>query len=233
VAHTDGMRISRTIVGAGVLAVEVGLAVLGVVVQYGFTAEYGNITDSPLEGFRWGFSTGIGAVALALVGVVAVVAVLVSSKLGPRLVAVAIPVLMVAGMLAITPFALRHKLELQYNATPQCLSSEDSGFGPGSRAMHRSQQAFESFEHVGHFGGGGGTGVGGCDRSFILTNDVDVLQHYRSALPEAGWRVVEDDGHRLRAERGGMAFEVVICGRTDGVVWAGRVGQSGEARCRR
>jgi hypothetical protein len=64
----------------------------------------------------------------------------------------------------------------------------------------------------------------------VLTEDVDVLQHHRAKMPEAGWRIVEDDAHHLRAERDGMAFEVVRCAR-DGVVWAGRHDSGGEAQC--
>lgn len=224
------MRFTRTTAAAGLLVVEAGLALLGVLFHYGLTAEYGDITDSALEGLRSGFSAGTGGMALVLVGVAALVAVFVSSQLWMRLAAAAIPVLMVVGMLAVTPAALREKLAVQYDATPQCVSDEDMGPGPGSRAQRESQQAFESIEHVGHFGGGGGSGVGGCDRSFVLTKDLDVLQDYRAALPEAGWRMVEDDAHHLRAERDGMAFEVVTCDR-GGVVWAGRNGAGGGARC--
>ncbi len=64
----------------------------------------------------------------------------------------------------------------------------------------------------------------------MLTEGVDVLQHYREVLDDAGWRVVEDDEDYLRAERDGMAFEVVLCER-GGVVWAGRVGDGRGARC--
>lgn len=228
--HNGGMRAIRTGAAAALLLVEVGIAVLGVIAHYGVTAEYGDITDTALEGLGSGFSTGIAGMALVLVGVAALVAALVSSKLWMRLVAVAIPAGMVVGMLAVTPAALRDKLEVQYDPTPQCALAEDMGPGPGSRAARESQRAFESIEHVGHFGGGGGSGVGGCDRSFVLTEDVDVLQHYRVALAEAGWRLVEDDAHQLRAERDGMAFEVVTCGQ-GGVVWAGRDGTRGGARC--
>jgi hypothetical protein len=224
------MRITRTGTAAGLLAVEGGLAVLGVLVHYGLTAEYGDVTDSALEGLKSGFSAGTGAIALVLVGLAGLIAMLVSSQPWMRLTAVAIPVLMVIGMLAVTPAALREKLEVQYDATPQCVPDEDMGPGPGSRAARESQQAFESIEHVGYFGGGGASGVGGCDRSFVLTEDIDVLQHYRAALRDAGWRVVEDDAHHLRAERDGMAFEVVSCVR-GGVVWAGRVADGGGARC--
>ena len=224
------MRITRTATAAGLLVVEGGLAVLGVLFHYGLTVEYGDVTDSALEGLRSGFSVGTNTMALVLVGLAALVAVLTSSKLWMRLTAVAIPVLMVIGMFAVTPTALREKLEVQYDATPQCVSDEDMGPGPGSRAARESQQAFESIDHVGYFGGGGGSGVGGCDRSFVLTEDVDVLQHYRTALRGTGWRVVEDRPHHVLAEREGMAFEMAICDG-GGVVWAGRAGDEGGARC--
>ena len=203
---------------------------LGVLLHYGLTVEYGDVTDSALEGLRSGFSVGTNTMALVLVGLAALVAVLTSSKLWMRLTAVAIPVLMVIGMFAVTPTALREKLEVQYDATPQCVSDEDMGPGPGSRAARESQQAFESIDHVGYFGGGGGSGVGGCDRSFVLTEDIDVLQHYRAALRGTGWRVVEDHAHHVLAERDGMAFEVARCDG-GGVVWAGRAGDGGGARC--
>ena len=224
------MRITRTVTAAGLLAVETGLAVLGVLVHYGLTAEYGDVTDSALEGLRSEFTVGIGGMALVLVGLPALVAVLVSPQLWMRLTAMAIPGLMVIGMLAVTSTALREKLEVQYDTTPQCVSDEDMGPGPGARAQRESQRAFESIEHVGYFGGGGASGVGGCDRSFVLTEDVDVLKHYRPALRDAGWRVVEEDTHHLRAERDGMAFEVVRCDG-GGVAWAGGVGDGGGARC--
>ena len=66
-------------------------------------------------------------------------------------------------------------------------------------ADRESQQVFGSISNIGHFRGAGIGGVGGCTRWFILSGDVDVLQHYREVLPAAGWEVVEDDGRRLRA----------------------------------
>ena len=211
------------------LALAAGLAVLGIYVHYEFTTGYGDVTD---EWWRQAFSGGIGGVALGLVGLVALVALVLSSTRRLRLAAVAIPVLMLVGMLAVTPLALQHKLEDSYNATPQCVSTSPEVVGPGPAlpAARESQRAFESIEHVGHFGGGGGSGVGGCERPFVLTEEVDVLQHYRTALPEAGWRVVEDDAEHLRAERDGMAFEVVTCDdeyEIGGVVWAGRDSDAG------
>ena len=222
----------RTATAAGLLAVEAGLAGLGVLFHYGLTAEYGDVTDSALDGWRSGFTVGIGGVALVLVGVAALAALLVSPRSWMRLTAAGLPLLMVLGMLAVTPAALRQKLDVQYDDTPQCVSEEDMGPGPGARAARQSQAAFDSIEHIGYFGGGGASGVGGCDRSFELTEDVDVLQHYRAALRRAGWRVVEDDAHHLRAERRGTAFEVATCER-GGVAWAGSVGDSGGVQCHR
>lgn len=224
------MRITRTSVAAGLLVVEAGLGALGVSVHYGLTAEYGDITDSAYEGLVGGFTSGVSGLALAIVAVVGAIALAASPGVWTRLTALAIPVLMVFGMYAATPAALEAKLETQYDAVPQCVSDEDMGAGPGTRAMHESQEAFESIEHVGQFGGGGGSGVGGCDRRFVLTEDVDVLEHYRGALDDAGWQVVEDDDQHLRAERDGMAFEVVVCA-DGGVVWAGPASVGRGARC--
>ena len=226
------MRITRTAVAALLLVVEAGLGVLGVLVHYGLTAEYGDIADSAFEGLRDGFSSGISGLALGIVVVAAVVVLAVSTTPWMRLAALAVPVLVVAGMFAVTPMALQEKLDTQYDTTPQCVSSEDMGPGPGTRAARASQEAFDSIEHVGYFGGGGGSGVGGCDRTLVLTEDVDVLGHYREALPRAGWRVVEDEENHLRAERDGLAFEVALCGR-GGVVWAGQVADRRGARCDR
>ena len=226
------MRFTRTAAETGLLAVAVGLAGLGVLVHYGLTADYGDVTDSALEGLGSGFSVGIATLALVLVALAAGAAALVATRAWLRRAALATPVLMVVGMLAVTPAALAQKLDVQFDTTPQCVSAEAPGPSPAARAERASQRAFESIDHVGYFGGGGGAGVGGCDRSFVLLEEVDVLEHYRSALREAGWRVVEDRPPHLRAERDGMAFEVVRCGR-GGVVWAGRAGRGVTPRCDR
>jgi hypothetical protein len=55
----------------------------------------------------------------------------------------------------------------------------------------------------------------------VTEDDVDVLEHHRTALADAGWRVVEDNGGHLRAERGRMAFELACA--------AGTVAKSGRA----
>ena len=224
---------TRTTNASVLLVVEAGLAVLGVWFHYGMTAEYGDITELAV-GWRAGLSSGldVSGPALFLVVVAAVVAVSMTTQRWLRGAAVAIPVLMVVALIAVTPAALRQKLASSYHDTPRCVHTESMGAGPGSDAERESQRAFESIEHVGHFGGGGGSGVAGCDRQFLLIADVEVLPHYRAALPEVGWLVVEDDRRHLRAERDDMAFEVVVCGRGGGVVWAGKADLSGGAQCR-
>jgi hypothetical protein len=225
------MGAARTVTASVLLTTEAGLAVLGVLAHYGFTAEYGDITDSTLGGLGSGFAHGIGVMALVTVGAAGLIALGVSTRSWMRWSAVVIPGLMVLGMLAVTPAALAHKLDVQYDDTPRCLFDDDMGVGPGALAAEDSQKAFDSIDHVGHFGGGGSSGVGGCSRSSVLTEDVDVLQHYRKALPDAGWRVIEDEADRLLAERAGMAFEVVTCGARRGVVWAGRIDDAHRATC--
>ena len=219
----------RTAVAATVLVAEAGLGVLGVSVHYGVTAEYGDVTNSFWTEFLGGFSTGVSGLALVVLLVAALIAASLAPKVWMRLAAIAIPVLMVVSMLAVTPAALDKKLE-QYAATPQCVFAEDKGTGPGYRAARESQEAFNSIEHVGLFGGGGASGVGGCDRRATLVDDIDALGHYRQALPDAGWRIVESNDSRLRAERDNMAFEVVACD-PEVVVWAGRDKDPNGARC--
>lgn len=199
------------------LAVEAVLALLAVLVHQGFMAVYGRVTDTAFEGLTWGLTAGPSGMALGLVAVVAVVGLVLSPRLGMRLTAVAIPVLMLLVMLAVTPLALGQKIG-KYDASPQCVT-EGSG-EPMATAERESQRAFDSIDHIGYFSGGGISGVGGCVRWLVISEDVDVLQHYRAALPEAGWEVVEDDGRHLRAQHGGLAFEVMPC-PGGGAVWAG------------
>lgn len=218
------MRWNRTRAATIVLVVQVVLAAVGLVFHYVFTAEYGDITRSTAETVR-GLVLTPGL--LHLVALLGVVVLVLAQRWGLRMAAVALPVLMILGLALLTPLALDQKLE-QYTSTPRCLVDDDGG--PGARAAAQSQATFDSIQHVGHFGGGGGVGVNGCDRGFLLTEDVDVLQHYRTALADAGWTVVEDDAEHVRAERDGMAFEVVTC--TDGgVVWAGSSEADGGASC--
>lgn len=199
------------------LAVEAGLALLAVLVHQGFMAVYGDVTDTAFEGLTWGLTAGPSGMALGLVAVVAVIGLVLSPRLWMRLTAGAIPVLMLLGMLAVTPLALGQKTE-KFDSAPQCVMEGTDE--PMATADRESQQVFDSIEHIGLYSGGGISGVGGCARWFAVSEDVDVLQHYRAALPEAGWEVVEDDGRHLRAQRDGQAFEVTSCPR-GGAVWAG------------
>jgi hypothetical protein len=211
---------------AGLITVEAAVLTLALAIHSGFTAEYGDVTELSGSAF-WSWAAPVVVGALALVA-------LAMAK-GHRLVvvAIALPVLAVATLPLLTRAALQEKLDVQFDSTPQCVSEEDMGPGPGTRAERESQRAFDSIEHVGHFPGGGASGVVGCDRALVLSNgadEADVLDHYRETLPEAGWRVVTDEDDRLRAERDTMAFEVVRCDQ-GGVVWAGSKRLRGGASC--
>ena len=208
----------RVVSAAVLLIIGAGLALLAVLVHYGFMAMYGGVTDTAFEGFTWGLTAGPSGLALSLVMVVVLIGFVLSTRRWMRLTAVAIPVLMLLGMFAVTPAALGQKMETQFVSAPQCVIEDTDE--PMASADRESQQAFDSISHIGHFRGGGISGVGGCTRWFVLSEDADVLQHYRAALPAAGWEVVEDDGRRLRAQRDGLAFEAMPC-PAGGVVWAG------------
>lgn len=210
-----GRAVSVTVL----LAVEAGLALLAVLVHHGFMAVYGRVADTAFEGLTWGLTAGPSGMALGLVAVVAVVGLVLSPRLWMRLTAVAIPVLMLLVMLAVTPLALGQKIG-KYDSSPQCVIEGTDE--PMASADRESQRAFDSIEHIGLYSGGGMSGVGGCSRGFAISEDVDVLQHYRAALPKAGWDVVEDDGSHLRAQHEGLAFEVMPC-PGGGIVWAGSV----------
>ena len=210
---------ARRVVSATVLLViGAGLAVLAVLVHYEFMRIYGDITGTAFEGLTWGLTVGPSGLGLALVAVAAMIAFMLSTRRWMRLTAVAIPVLMLIGMLAVTPFALDRRLDVQFASTPQCATEgSDESMGTADR---EAQQTFDSITHIGHFSGGGMSGVGGCTRWFKLPGGADVLQHYRGALPAAGWEVVEDDGRHLRAHLNGRAFDVMPC-PGGGVIWAG------------
>ncbi|WP_248762107.1 hypothetical protein [Pseudarthrobacter sp. SSS035] len=207
----------RAVSGAVLLVLEAVLALLAVLVHSGFMAVYGRVADTAFEGLTWALTAGPSGMALGLVAVVAVVGLVLSPRLWMRLTAVAIPVLMLLVMLAVTPLALGQKIG-KYDSSPQCVIEGTDE--PMASADRLSQRAFDSIEHIGLYSGGGMSGVGGCSRGFAISGDVDVLQHYRSALPKAGWEVVEDDGRHLRAHHEGLAFEVMPC-PGGGIVWAG------------
>ncbi len=211
----SGRAVSATVL----LVIGAGLALLAVLVHYEFMRIYGDVRSTAFEGFTWGLTAGPSGLGLGLVAVAAIIGFMVSTRRWMRLAAVAIPVLMLTGMFAVTPAALGQKLEAQHSSNPQCVIEGTEE--PMASADRESQEAFDSISHIGHFRGGGISGVGGCTRWFVLTGDADIVQHYRAVLPAAGWEVVEDDGHRLRAHRDGLAFEAMPC-PGGGVVWAGR-----------
>jgi hypothetical protein len=134
-----------------VLAVEAALALLGVWIHFGFTSVYGNINDTALEALGWGLTSGVSGVVLAGVAVVALIAVVFSPRAWMRLTAVALPILMLLGMLALTPSALRHKTEMRNCTAPQCVG--DGSGEPAATVERKSQRAFESIEHIGYFDG--------------------------------------------------------------------------------
>lgn len=230
------MRVGRTVTAAVFLAVAGAVAALAVSIHHGFLAMYGDITDSAVEGLLSSFSVGLAGPLLLVVLLPTAAAAWVAPTRWMRLTALAIPVVMVLAMLAATPSALDSKRETQFTSSPQCVDVDadlKDGVqvgGPLGDAARDSQEAFDSIEHVGLFTGGGGTGVIGCDRGLVLTEDTDVLAHYRAALPAAGWTLVEDEAQRLRAERDAMAFEVAMCDQ-GGVVWAGPRELEGPAQC--
>jgi len=208
----------RTVSAAVLLVVGAGLAVLAVLVHYGFMRVYGDVSGTALDGLMWGLTAGPAGLGLGLVVVVALIGLALSTRRWMRLTAVAIPALMLIGMFAVTPFALDKRLEVQFNSAPQCVTEGTQE--PMASADREAQQVFDSITHIGNFKGGGMSGVGGCTRWFVLPGDGDVLQHYRGALLAAGWQVVEDDGRHVRAHRNGRAFDVSPC-PGGGVIWAG------------
>ena len=214
------------------LAVESAFALLAVLAHYAFTAEYGEVTGNALQGLVWGLTAGLSGMALIPVLLVGLIAVIAARARWMRLLAIAIPFIMLLGMLAVTPLAQHQKIERQLDSTPQCVSTDSSDLeaAGAAAAEQESQRIFDSIEHIGYFSGGGESGVGGCDRMLVISEDIDVLQHYRVALPAAGWEVIADNGSRLRAERDGLAFEVLRCSE-GGVVWAGKTTDSFGTQC--
>ncbi|UZX02188.1 hypothetical protein F8G81_05825 [Arthrobacter sp. CDRTa11] len=215
----------RSVSAVVLLVIGAGLALLAVLVHYGFMSIYGDVTDTAFEALTWGLTSGPSGLAFGLVAMFALIGLMLSTRRWMRLTAVAIPVLMLVGMFAVTPLAVGQKLEVHYESAPQCVIEGTEE--PMASADRESQRAFDSISHVGDFGGGGVSGVGGCERRFVLTGDVnlDVMRHYRLALPAAGWEVVEDDGRHLRALHDGQAFEVMLC-PGGGVIWTGSAADS-------
>ena len=91
--------------GVVLLVVEAVLAAFCLLLAYVFTAEYSDPTASTRDALTSGFVLG----PLLFVGVAGLVALLASTRSWMRVTAVAIPVLMVVGLLVAIPAALDSK----------------------------------------------------------------------------------------------------------------------------
>lgn len=130
--HSEGMGFIRTAATATLLVVEAGLVALGVDLHYGMTAVYGDASGSVLQEFRAAFSpAGVSGIAVAVVLLVALIAAVVAPCGWTRLTAIVLPVLMVLGMLAVTPAALREKAG-ECSGRAQCLWSAEATPGQGA-----------------------------------------------------------------------------------------------------
>ena len=66
------------------LVVEAALALLVVLVHYGFMTVYGDVTDTAFEGLTWGLTSGPAGLGLGLVAVVALIGLMLSPRLWMR-----------------------------------------------------------------------------------------------------------------------------------------------------
>lgn len=82
--------------------------------------------------------TGPSGLELGLVMVVALAGFMLSMRRWMRLTAVAIPVLMLIGMFAVTPVALGPRPQAQFQSTPQCMIEGTDD--PMASADRESQQ---------------------------------------------------------------------------------------------
>lgn len=139
------------------LAVESAFALLAVLAHHAFTVEYGDVTGTALQGLAWGLTAGLSGVALIPVVVLGLIALIVARARWMRLLAIAIPFLVLLGMLTVTPLAQHQKIESQLDSTPQCVSidSSDPEAAEAAAAEQKSQRIFDSIEHMGYFSGGG------------------------------------------------------------------------------
>ena len=114
------------------LAVAAGLALLAVWAHHEYMAEYGDVTGIGPKGFSrdcadWEWTASYTGVALIPVVIAAVFAFILASRRWMRVTAVAIPVLMLLGILAVTPVGLQKRLDAQYDSAPQCVNQDMGG----------------------------------------------------------------------------------------------------------
>ena len=105
--HHEAKGVARALIGGALLAVEAVVAVLSLFIAYVWTSTYGDLNattrDTLTSGFVW--------FPLLLIVPAALGAMLASPRWWMRVMAVAIPVLMVVGMLMVFPAALASKVE--------------------------------------------------------------------------------------------------------------------------
>ena len=75
----------------------------------------------------WEWTASYTGVALIPVVIAAVFAFILASRRWMRVTAVAIPVLMLLGILAVTPVGLQKRLDAQYDSAPQCVNQDMGG----------------------------------------------------------------------------------------------------------
>jgi hypothetical protein len=199
---SEGMERRRTALALLVVAAVFGAVTVSV--AYGFALEYGDTGAgwwrSALDGVRWWWF------GVAIVGVLALVALRLAGR--SRLVRVAAPVLLVGTLLGTGAGAVvgvEQKLD-RYPAVPDCVG-EFVG-GPALPVVRAAQAAYEQLDHPGPFSGGGSAGVDGCSSDVVVADGTDPRPAYRRTLAAHGWRVSDDSDRRLRAVRGGQAFEL-------------------------
>jgi len=200
---------------AGLLLLAALLGGLAVTVAYGFSVEYADTAATALE-------TAIRTVGdwwftIAIVAVPAALAALLRRTTRVVLAAVLVVGLTVLGVGAGAVLGAQEKYE-RYPATPNCTAELDRG--PAMPVTQAAQRAYESIEHPAPFSGGGSSGVDGCS-SQLMVRDDDPTDHYRSALPGAGWKIVSDTDLMLRAEHDDEAFELTQDEFGDWTVWIG------------
>jgi hypothetical protein len=199
------------------LVLAAALGGLTVMVATGLAAEYGDTSASQAE-VAW---TSLRSWALGLVLTAAVAGAGAWLARGSRLVAgvaAGIVVVTCVGVPVGSVLGVQQKLE-RYGAVPDC--TDGFSRGPAVPATEAAQEGFESLDHPGVFAGGGSAGVDGCSTQLMTRGGVDVREHYRGLLPQAGWVITSDTDGMLRATKDSQAFEVTSPGVGTWEIWIG------------
>ena len=143
----------RRCIAVVLLGVAAGLALLAVWFHHEYMAEYGDVTGLGPKGFSrewadWEWTASYTGITLIPVVVAAVIAFRRAPRRWMRVTAMGIPVLMLLGILVVTPVGLQKRLDTQYRSAPQAVNQDMDG--PVSAAERQSQRAFDSIEHIGN-----------------------------------------------------------------------------------